>query len=139
MKHYLFAALALVLTGIACDNSGSSDATGTTVPSVPLTTETFKGTVQVMGSDFKNFTVAQTGEVDVTLTAAGPPPTITMGLGVGAGGSACTLLTGATVNTPAGTTAQLSGTASAGAYCVEVYDIGNQAGPVDYTVTVAHP
>jgi len=37
------------------------------------------------------------------------------------------------------TTAQLSGTTSAGTLCVQVYDIGNQTAPVSYTVTVTHP
>ena len=33
---------------------------------------------------------------------------------------------------------QLSGTIAAGAYCVMVYDAGNQSGPINYTVVVQH-
>jgi hypothetical protein len=131
-----------VLTAAACDNSGPSTSTSnsTTSPSATLRTETFTGTVAVGSSDFQSFTAAQAGEVDVTLTAAGPPPTIFMGLGVGTpSGSTCALFTGASVNTQAGALAQLAGTVNAGPYCVEVYDIGNQIAPITYTVTVAHP
>jgi hypothetical protein len=130
-------ALALALMGAACDNSGS----GATSPTaVPLTTETFMGTVDPGGVAFHNFTVAQQGEVDVTLTAAGPPATIAMGLGVGApSGLTCPLLSGASVSAQAGTTPQLVGTASAGLLCVAIFDIGNQSATVTYTVTVAHP
>jgi len=61
------------------------------------------------------------------------------GLGVGIpSGASCSLLTNASVSTQAGATAQLSGTAAAATYCVVVYDIGNQTGPINYSVTVAH-
>ncbi|MGE5245786.1 MAG: hypothetical protein ACM3SQ_16305 [Betaproteobacteria bacterium] len=43
------------------------------------------------------------------------------------------------VSAQAGTTAQLSGPLDAGSYCVDVFDVGNQAAPVTYPVTVAHP
>ena len=136
MKGIAAAVLTLVLAGAACDNSNQDSITP---PSPPQTTDPFTGTVEVGSSDFHNFTVTQTGEVDITLTAAGPPPTIFMGLGVGTGGTACTLQQGATTNVQAGATAQLTGTANPGTYCVEVYDIGNQTVPVTYSVTVAHP
>jgi len=145
MRRFLpVVALVLVLTAVACDNSGSSASlsNNTTSPSATLTTETFSGTVAVGSSDFRPFTAAQAGEVDVTLTAAGPPSTIFMGLGVGApsaNGSTCDLFPSASTAAQAGTTPQLAGTVNAGAYCVEVYDLGNQSAPVTYTVTVAHP
>jgi hypothetical protein len=139
MRRFIPVAFALMLIAVACDNSGS-DSSSTTSPSVPITTETFTGTVPVGGSDFKSFTVAQSGTVNVTLSAAGPPPTITMGLGVGTPSStACALLSGGSTQTPAGTAPQLTGSLTPGPYCVLVGDIGNQLAPVDYTVTVAHP
>jgi len=69
-----------------------------------------------------------------------------MGLGVGTPAAAtataaasCPLLPNASVATPAGTTAQLSGTIAAGTYCVALFDVGNQTASVTYTVTVSHP
>ena len=107
-----------------------------------LTTETFSGTVDVGGTDFHKFVVAVSGEVDITLTAAGPPSTIFMGLGVGnpsTDGSTCVLISGATTVTPAGNTPQLAGTAGAGTFCISVFDAGNQTAQISYTVAVAHP
>src|SRR4051812_40418181 len=74
--------LACALAVAACGGS-SSTTLPTTVTSPPLTTDTFTGTVPVNGSDVHSFTVAQSGEVDITLTQTVDPPTISMGLGVG--------------------------------------------------------
>ena len=54
-------------------------------------------------------------------------------------GTTCTHLSGGAVNTPAGTAPQLTGTANAGTYCIDIYDVGNQTGSITYTVAVAHP
>lgn len=131
------AGILAVLFSTACGNSQSSSLTG---PSTDPTTETFTGTVPVSGSDVHTFNIAlSNGQVNIILTQAGPPSTIFMGLGVGApSGSTCTLFSGGSVVTQAGTTAQLSGSASAGSYCVQVYDVGNQTADVTYTVTVTH-
>ena len=119
---------------------GGGDSSGS-VLSAPTTlvTESFTGTVAVGASDFHSFSVSSGGAVNVTLTAAGPPPTLYMGIGVGTpSASACALLTNGSVVAPAGLTAQLSGTISAGTYCVSVFDVGNQTVPVSYAVTVTH-
>jgi hypothetical protein len=137
MKRLVPLALLITLATVACDNGSSTIAA--TSPSA-LTTETFSGTVNVGSSDFRTFRATQSGTVSVTLNAAGPPTTIFMGVGFGTpSSSTCALLSGATADTQAGTTAQLSGTLNAGTYCVEVFDVGNDTGPVTYTVTVAHP
>jgi hypothetical protein len=137
MKHVCAVVLLLSFVGCGGGNSSSSLVAG---PSATPTTDTFSGTVAVGGYDFKPFTVGvSNGQVNVDLTAAGPPPTIFMGVGVGTpSGSDCTLLSGASVVAQAGSTAQLSGTASAGSYCVMVFDAGNQTADVSYTVTVSH-
>jgi hypothetical protein len=132
-------ALALVAATAACGGS-SSDNSNITAPTGTLVTDTFTGTVPVGGLDFHNFTVTAGGTVNATLVAAGPPSTITMGFAIGTPGTTgvCSLLSGAQVTTPPGTTAQLTGSLAAGTYCVEVVDVGNAAGPIAYTVTVAH-
>lgn len=130
-------AVALVFLAAACTKNNAT--TATTAAST-RTTDTFTGTVQVAGSDSHGFTVSQTGQVDVTLTAAGPPSTIAMGLAVGMpSDTKCAPLAGASTSAQAGTTAQLSGTISAGTFCVEAHDLGTQTAPVSYTVTVTHP
>jgi hypothetical protein len=142
MKHTFLILLAVCVTTAACSSSAdTSSATTTTSPSATLVTETFTGTVPVGSSDTHTFVLSQAGELDVTLTAAGPPPTIFMGLGVGTlSGTSCVFLSGSTANVQASTTAQLAGSnVAAGTYCVAVYDIGNQAAPVTYALTVVHP
>ena len=137
MRRVIPLALLMALATVACDNGSSTPAP--TSPSA-LTTETFSGTVAVGSSDFHTFAATQGGTVSVTLNAAGPPATIFMGVGIGTpSSSTCALLSGATADTQAGTTSQLSGTLDAGTYCVEVFDVGNESTPVNYSVTVAHP
>src|SRR3954465_5313476 len=96
----VFIAAASLAVSSACSSDSSSPTapTGGT-PSVPATNETFTGTVPVGGSDIHAFTVVLTnGDLNVTLTAAGPPPTINMGIAVGTlSGSACTPISGASV------------------------------------------
>jgi hypothetical protein len=149
VRLFLAAAVALLAAAAAgCQsNDATSGAGGGLIP-MPVNgtrvDETFTGTVAVGSSDLHNFNVAVSGTVNITLTAAGPPPTISMGLGVGNpstsnGSPVCTLLSGGVVNATASTAAQLSGTVVAGAYCVAVFDNGSgQAAAVTYTVVVSH-
>lgn len=137
MKALVPLALIGALSAAACTDRSDSSAT---TPTTTQPMETFSGTVAVGGSSAHNFSVSTAGTVTVTLTAASPPDSVVMGVGIGApSGSSCALLTGASVNTAAGPTAQLSGLVTPAALCVQVYDVGNQTSAVAYTVTVAHP
>jgi hypothetical protein len=144
MRRLVCGVAVVVASGCAgCGGNSNNSATATPAaptPTAAASTESFSGTVTVAGNDFHPFTVATTGAtLSVTLTAAGPPTTIFMGLGLGAyDAPTCTLLNNAYLTTQAGAVAQLSGTAGAGAYCVVVYDVGNQTGPITYAVTVSH-
>ena len=131
----LLLALALAASGCA----KNSDSTSTTTPTTPRTTDTLSGTVQAKGSDFKNFTVTTTGQVDVSLTTAGPPSTIAMSVGIGTISSgACVLIAGSSTVMAAGGSLP-TGIMSPGTYCVQVSDAGNQTAAITYTVTVTHP
>jgi hypothetical protein len=127
---------------VACNSSNSSSTLPAVAATPVYTTETFTGTVAVQGLDTKQFTVAISGNISVTLTAAGPPSTITMGVFVGqpatAGSATCIALSGGVTSGPASSTPLLSGPLTAGAYCVQIYDVGNQTGPITYTMTVNH-
>lgn len=66
------------------------------------------------------------------------PTTVMVGLGLGVpSGTDCS--TTSSINTAAGTTAQLTATYEAGVYCARVYDIGNLFAPASFDVTIAHP
>ena len=100
----------------------------------------FTGTVQPLSDDSHTFVVSQSGEVDITLTAAGPPATIQMGIGLGnPTGNTCPHNVSETKYIQAGTSAQVSTTLSPGTYCVDVFDFGNAAQPITYAITVAYP
>ena len=136
MKGFWTIVVASALTCAGCRGKDNS----TTAPTDTPKTDTFTGTVQVQGRETHNFTVGNSGQVSVTLTSASPPSTIVMGIGVGTPvDNACGLLAGASVNSAAGSNAQLTGVVSPGTLCVTVFDVGNQTAPVTYTVTVVHP
>ena len=134
-----FAGLGLLaVTTTTC--GGNNSTPSVTTPSVTRTTDTFSGTVQMAGSAFHSFRVAQTGTTEVTLTTASPPATVVMGLALGIVDDAgCTRLAGASLNAAAGSTPQLAGLTSTGTLCVQIRDAGNQTAPVAYTVSVTHP
>jgi hypothetical protein len=153
MRIRAFGALALAASLVPVAGCGSSTPLADTLPVVAPTptTETLTGSLACcLNSDIKPFTIAQSGNVDITLTALtinGAPSTISMILAVGVpSGTSCSLLTGGVINGPAGASgtaniAELSGgPLPAGAYCVQVTDVGNVPPntTVNYTVTVMH-
>lgn len=123
-------------------------------PTPVVKTDNFTGTLQPLGVDFKTFTIEAAGTTDLSITvnslatvAAGTPVTgITIGLGVGTiSGGVCSLQ----VQTPVAALAQelfAPNGASAGTYCVEIYDCPTGATgctstltePVTYSMTVKH-
>jgi hypothetical protein len=136
MRRTMLLLLALALPSLACDNSDSS---GATTPSIPLTSQTFTGTVNVGGSSSNTtFVVAQSGEVDITVSAMGPPANIIMGINIGIPNAA----DGSCVAPASTTQVQASATplvtsSTAGTYCVKLYDVGFMSAPINYTVI--HP
>jgi hypothetical protein len=137
MKRLLSICAALVLAAAACK---SKDSSAPTTPTSTTTTNTFTGTVAVGGRAMHSFTVAQSGQVSVTLTAASPPSSVVLGLGIGIpSDSTCALLAGGSTTASAGSAAQLTGVLTPATFCVTVYDVGNQTAAVSYTLTVAHP
>jgi ABC-type glycerol-3-phosphate transport system substrate-binding protein len=135
----------------ACSGSTTSPTTPT-APSGPVTNEVFAGTVSppssgALQSASNPFTVAVgNSSISVTLTSAVETlpdgtllPTVTMGLGLGTwSNGACTLEPNTFTTAQGGSVAQISGTISAGSYCVSVSDVTNQLGPVAYAVAIAH-
>ncbi len=127
---------ALACTAMLAAGCGS-DSTPTT-PSNPSgpTTENWSSTVAPGGQSSRSFTVNAAGTINVTLTAAGD----TLGLGVGVprvSGGGCRL--GVSVNTGPGSAPQITTSADAGQYCVQVYDLGTLRDPVGFAVKIDHP
>jgi hypothetical protein len=135
------AALVAAAIGAACTTADPTPNLTPVVVTPPTKTDTFNGTVAVGQSSAFPFTVTNVGNLSITLTAAGPPPTIAMQVGVGQvqfDGS-CALFPNGFKTVPAGTTPQIGATQiPAGSYCVAITDVGNATVPVTFSITVMH-
>ena len=136
---------AAVATGAAACMSGGNNGNGLVpVPGVPpQKTEVFTGTVPAGGSSLFAFSVANVGDLTVTLTSAGPPSTVVMRIGLGLGSTTnCQIQV--VKDTAAGDTPQIaasqvpSSTTLGSSYCVGIGDTGNAQGPVTFSITVVH-
>jgi hypothetical protein len=129
--------LALLL-GLSLMAAGCSDpvAPVTPTPATPTVTDTFNGTLLILGSNTHQFTVQQIGGIRVSLTGVTPGASVGIGVGTPSGAN-CVLIQNLTaVPSP---TAQISGNATiTGTFCVSVFDVGNLVESVNYIVTVLH-
>jgi hypothetical protein len=147
LLHVLVVALALAAAGCSSNTSNS------TLPTVPQTllTDTFMGTVPapvngILQSDTKPFTTTQSGTFTLTVLSAvetlpgGVPfPTVQIGIGIGTlSGNTCSVPAGNSF-TASSSSAPVSGTFSAGSYCLQVSDVITQLGPVQYAIQLMHP
>jgi len=143
MRRLLVALLAFTVCSAAACNNSSDSSTTPTSPTIPLTSQTFTGTIAVGGaSSNTNFVVAQNGEVDITITSMGPPSNIIMGIAIGIPSTtdtSCVAPVSATDPHVQASTTPLVGSLTAGTYCVRLYDLGFMSAPVNYTISVAHP
>ena len=145
-------ALGAILLSLVTSCGGSSSPTA---PTPVLQTETFTGTLQPLGVDYKTFAVAYAQSstdlsviVNTLTTVAGSTAVtgITIGVGFGAvSGSTCSLQ----VQTPVATLGQelfAPNGAASGAYCVQIFDCPTGATgctsqlteAVNYSMTVKH-
>jgi hypothetical protein len=147
--------LALVVAGVALASTGCNRSVTLLEPTVPpesIVTEVLTGTVappvaDVLQSTTLSYTVGQAGQVTITLTSAvqtlpdGSLQAATMGLGAGTlmPGGVCVVAATAYLATQAGTGPHLSGSLTAGTYCIQVSGLIGQMGPVAFSVTVTHP
>ncbi len=91
------------------------------------------------GTAARAFTVSTRGTVSVTLSSTTPAGTV-VGLGVGiprANGAGCSL--SQSQETVAGPLPQITVTAEAGLYCVQIFDVGTLAEPLPFTLSISHP
>lgn len=133
MKRILLLVLGISLTTVGCSDPVAPI---TPTPAVPTVTDTFNGTLLILGSNTHQFTVQQVGGIKVSVT--GITPGAAVGLGVGTPSGANCLLAENLTAVP-GPNPQISGTATiTGTFCVSVFDVGNLVQAVDYVVTVLH-
>ena len=145
MKHnhaLLILPLVLTLALAACSSDDSPTEPEDEVEPTRIT-ETFTGTFGQDEEVFHQFTVVETGDVDMTITELQPVETLTVGLGIGTfdveADPQCVpiatdtrVVVGATL---------LSSNIEPGEYCMLIGDVGNvfPDATVTYTVEVVHP
>jgi hypothetical protein len=99
-------------------------------------TETFTGTVTILGASTHVFTTERQGQASVQLESLAPDSAAMVSLIFGTwNGAACELRI---VNDNATTGTALIGNASAGSFCVRVSDIGRLTEPTTYSIKVLH-
>lgn len=131
-------AAALACAAALCSACGS-DTTTPTTPTPTQVTDTLTGTVTQNGANTQTFTANAAGTVTATLTDLQPVDSVTIGFSIGTTiGTFCQ----ATLANDAATKgfSFTATAATAGSYCVRVYDVGNVTSdtPINYTVTVVH-
>jgi hypothetical protein len=134
MKWILGTVLSVSLLAAGC---ADPVAPATPTPIDANITESFAGTLAVLGANTHPFTVQQVGTVMVTISDITPGAAVNLGVG-SQGLSGCSVVRSVTaVN---GTTPQLSGVATTtGNFCVSVADPGNLVESVTYNLVVRHP
>ena len=145
IRASIFVTIATIAAACSDDGSVSTPTSATTTTTTTAAeasiSEEFLGTLPVGGSAFYSFSVTQYGNVTITLSSIGGSSvaaTTWMGLGVGTpSGTDCS--TTSTVNVQAASSPQISGVYDVGVYCAKIWDIGNQYGPANFTVVIAHP
>jgi hypothetical protein len=135
--------VAAALGTARCGEDAATPTEPTTSSASTAITGHFVGALSIGGSRFYSFTVAQSGTVSATLASITTPRTgsaldVALGLGFGRpAGTGCSL--SHAVTTGGSLTAQLHESASAGIYCISVYDAGELTGDVDFAVRFSHP
>jgi hypothetical protein len=130
---------ALALVSACCLAAGCGDDGPVAAPVEPpvQVTETFTGTLDVHGAAMHTFfTDKGPAQAVATLETLSPDSTAVVSFIFGTwNGQYCQVIL---VKDDATTSANLIGTASVGAFCVRVADIGRLTEPTNYTIKVTH-
>ena len=125
----------MIVCGLA---AGCDDDTITVDPVDPpvQVTENFSGSITVNGAATHLFTTNRTGSAAATLTSLSPNSAAIVSFAMGTWNGQYCAITLAKDNATTGS--GLIGTASAGAFCIRVSDVGQLTEPTSYEVTVLH-
>lgn len=139
--HLKSLAFVMVLLSAVTVAGCGDDETPPTTPAPDTTVSvSWSTSLATDGSSSRSFRTTRTGTVSITLQSMGAPAGTVVGLGVGiplGDGSGCVL--SRSVETTAGSTAQLELDVDAGSYCVQVYDRGELTQPTTFTILLVYP
>jgi hypothetical protein len=121
--------------------AGAGSCKAAAAPSPVLATETFTGTLPVLGMAFHTFTIKYafaTTDLSATVSTLNVTPAVTIGLGFGTvSGTTCAVQV-STTTAAVGQELFAPNGASAGTYCVQIFDAGSLTDTTAYTLTVKH-
>ena len=124
---------------LACGLAAGCEEAAPVAPDEPTpiqVSETFTGTLNVNGASMHTFLTERVGQAVATLDSLAPDSAASVSFIFGTwNGSYCQVIF---VKDDATTLSQFVGTASAGAFCVRVSDVGRLTPPTDYSITVQH-
>ena len=139
MSRVLLGAVVLVASFTA---AGCDDATlpaGPSLPSAPVLTENFSGTLTINGAITHPFVVITSGTVTATLVTVSPDAEVPVGMSIGTWNQTTQSCAIVIANDLALQGRILFGTAqNSGAFCVRMYDVGRLTAASDYEVVVSH-
>ena len=127
---------------VALSACGGSSTPTTPTPTIVTDTFTNPSPLGPNGAFTHTFSTAAAGTVTATLTTVAPDSTVVLGFQMGIWTSATSTCSAVLSNDAAVQGSLLSASAaSAGTYCVRIYDIGKISAdkPTNYTITVGHP
>lgn len=99
-------------------------------------TESFSTNMYPGGTATRTFTVGSQSDVNISLSQINPPASLSFGMGVTKDLSECRFIQQTT--TVRGSTGNLTVRADPGTYCVRVFDPGNLAERVTFTMSIQH-
>ena len=137
----------LVLAGVLAGNlSAGCSPLGPTsspevLPNAQLVVENFSGTLQVKGTAFYSFSVAESGTTYlslITLKEGGVDSSVKVTLGIGTPrGTSCA--TSSILSVVADGSLSLTSTTDRGVHCALIFDPGNLTLPATFSLNITHP
>lgn len=132
----LIPAFIFILACVAAPGCGDDAPTAAPIDPPVEVTETFTGTVTILGASMHIFTTERPGEAQVQIESLSPDSAAVVSLIFGTwNGNNCQVVL---IKDDATTNSSLLGNASVGSFCVRVSDIGNLTEPTTYTIKVTH-
>ena len=139
-------ASAFAIASSACGSSSPTTPTTTTPNSYALLGKLSAAINGVPQSRVHEFLLGSGATVSITLASAIETmldgttlSTVTLGVGLGTvTNGVCTVIPGAYVAVPSGTSAQMAWAMPQGTNCVKLSDVTVQEGPVAYTITMTY-
>ena len=132
------ALLCIVLSAAAAACVTTTMTSPTETADTDLLQREFSSVLVPGGGASRSFELTSAGSIAVTLTST-TPGGVPVGVGIGIPRSDGSCALNASVATTAGSAAQISIAADTGAYCAKVYDLGNLAAPLPFTISISRP